>query len=139
MNKLIALFLILAFTYQARSQRTCQEVLAVAESFMIDGNVDNVKKILNQTRGKCDTDVAWYYIQFGYQSAINEIDSTNFYMLKAAKLFPKNDSIQYLLAKSYLLYYDSAEALSGLRVIDLALKLKEKPTYLLCKIGRAHV
>jgi len=118
--------------------RSCQDVLSVAESFLIDGNTDNVGKILNQTRGKCSDDVSWYYIQFGYQVSINELDSANVYMNKAAKLFPKNDSIHFLLAQSSLYYYDSAEAMNGLKAIEKAIKINEKPVYLLCKAQLIH-
>lgn len=139
MNKLKFILFFLALSSFVKAQnRSCQEVLAVAESFLIDGNTDNVKKVLNQTRVTCSNDVSWYYIQFGYQSAISETDSANYYMLKAAKLFPKNDSILFLLAQFYLFYYDSSAALSGLNYIDKAISIKNSPNYQLCKAQLLH-
>ncbi|HYG49883.1 MAG TPA: hypothetical protein VD905_03225, partial [Flavobacteriales bacterium] len=99
MNKLKLLVFLLLLQPALIAQRTCQEVLAVAESFLIDGNTENVGKILNQTKGKCEEDVTWYYIQFGYQTAVGNIDSATIFMNRAVKLFPKNDSIQFLLAQ----------------------------------------
>jgi tetratricopeptide (TPR) repeat protein len=138
-NKLKLLVFLLLFQQPLiAQQRSCQDVLAVAESFMIDGNMENVGKILQQTRGKCNDDVSWYYIQYGYQSGIGNIDSAGFYMKSAVKIFPKNDSVQFLLAQTYLLSYDSLQALEGLNVIEKAIKLKTRPSYQLCRIQLKH-
>jgi tetratricopeptide (TPR) repeat protein len=138
-NKLKIFLLLFAVTTTSFAQeRSCREVLGIAESFLIDGNTDNVRKILNQTRETCNNDVNWYYIQFGYQTEVSEVDSANYYMTKAAKLFPKNDSIHFLLAQTFLMYYDSAAAINGLKCIDKAISLKDKPLYQLTKAQLLH-
>lgn len=139
MNKLKLLVFLLLLQPSLLAQRSCQEVLAVAESFLIDGNTENVGKILNQTRSKCGDDVNWFYIQYGYQTEVGHIDSAVVFMKQAVKLFPKNDSIYFLLAQSHLLTYDSVEALKGISIIEQAIKMRERPSYQLCRIQLKHI
>ncbi len=133
MNKIfLILFSSLSF-YNAIGQRTtCRDVLAVAESFMIDGNYENVRKVLNNTRATCSSEVSWFYIQFGYHTGIGNNDSALYYMNFAAKKFPNEDSILYLHAISYGLQYDSAMAVKGLEEINKAAAIKSKLIYLIC-------
>jgi len=134
-KKINLIFLLLAGGLTLSAQkRSCQDVLAVAESFMLDGNYDNVKKVLNQTRPTCVTEVYWYYIQFGYHTGVNQVDSAMTYMTRAQQLFPKNDSIHFLYAQTCLLQYDSAWAVKGLSAIEDAIRLKNKASYQLCKV-----
>jgi tetratricopeptide (TPR) repeat protein len=138
-NKIKILLLLFFIANSSFGQeRSCREVLAIAESFLMDGNTDNVKKILNQTRSTCKDDVNWYYIQFGYQSEMNEVDSSNYYMIQAVKLFPKNDSIYFLAAQTFLFYYDSLAAINGLKYIEKAISLKKKSQYQLCNAQLLH-
>lgn len=129
--KLLLLFLFLSPVLHAQ-QRTCQDVLSTAESFMIDGNYENVRKVLNQTRATCSKDVSWYYIQFGYHAGVNQVDSALLYMTTARKLFPKNDSIHFLFAQTCLMQYDSAMAVKGIDAIEQAMSIRKKTAYQVC-------
>lgn len=129
----------MVFCAQLQAQnRSCRDVLAVAESFLMDGNVENTRKILNQTRATCGNDESWYYIRFGYDMVSNQTDSCIFFMKKAVELFPKNDSLYCLLAQSYLVTYDSLECTKALQAIDKAIGLKAKPFYQLVRVQVLH-
>lgn len=139
--KKISLFVLISFSASLLNaqQKTCREVLGVAESFLIDGNTDNVRKILNQTKNTCGDDVSWYYIQYGYQLAVNQADSALHFSKIGVKKFQQADSLHLLYAQACLMTYDSSLAVDGLNAIDKALKLKKKSSYLVCKMQLLHV
>lgn len=135
MKKIKLTFLFLGFGLMLSAQKpTCQDVLTVAGSLLPNGNYDNVRKVLYQTRSTCSSEAAWYYVQYGYQTGVGQVDSALFYMEKGRKLFPKNDSLLFLYAQTCLLDYDSVMAVKGLKAMDEALALNNKPAYQLCKV-----